>query len=161
MCSGLNVTQSSSTCHSPTPVGVRHEKPSRGSNGAGAERLSRSIATSATTAARINATLANGDATIVAQDVAPMARPIKATRAAGTRGTELARADVDGRTKNAPSARQPAIAAVATKAARQLPKRAKIPPTNGPISTEALQLLDIKAITRGQSGSGKVARTST
>src|SRR4051812_11567368 len=112
MCSGLKVTQSSSTCQSPTPVGVHHENASRGSSGTGAERLSHSIVASATTAAAISAALASGDATTVAQDVAAIAAQISATRAPGTRGTDVARADVDGKMKKAPTARQPAIAAV-------------------------------------------------
>jgi len=116
---------------------------------------------SATTAAAISASWATGDGTIVAHEVAAIAAHMSATRAPGTRGTDVARAAADGRTKKAPIASQPATAAVATNAARQLPKRAKTPPTSGPISTDALQLLDIKAITRDQSASGNVARTST
>ena len=63
--------------------------------------------------------------------------------------------------KKAPTANAPAVIAVATNAPRQLPKRANIPPTSGPTSTDMLQLVDINAMVRDQTASGKVARTTT
>ena len=42
------------------------------------------------------------------------------------------------------------MTAVVTKALRQLPKWANIPPTRGPIRTDMLQLVDISAMVRDQ-----------
>src|SRR5580700_2868778 len=154
--------QSKSATHNPTPVGVRSENASLGSSGFGATRSSRNITTSAMTAPQISAALSSGDTTIDAEDVAAMARQIRATRPTGTPDAGVRRTEVaDGRMKKAPTARTPAVTAVATKALRQLPKRANMPPTNGPISTDMLQLVDINAMVRDQTASGKVARTAT
>src|SRR5579864_1847587 len=152
--------QTSSASHRPTPVWPRHENASRGSSGTGADRLSRSIAASATIAAAIRATFDSDEATTEASDVAAIARQIRPTRPAGIREDGV-RPAVGGRMNNAAMARAPAARAVATNAARQLTNSAKIPPTSGPISTDTLQLVDIKAMVRDHTDCGKVERTST
>src|SRR5262249_41934158 len=159
----LKVMQRSSASDRPTPVWVRHENASLGRSLVGAERSRRNITARESIAATISPNLERGDATTDAKDVPAIARQSRATRPAGTRevrGRWVADC-TDGRTKKALVERAPAVTAVATKAVRQLPNWANIPPTSGPISTDTLQLPDINAITRDQTDWGKVSRTST
>src|SRR4051812_33861013 len=120
--------QSSSASHSPTPVCVRHENASLGKSRVVAKRSSRNITVSETIAATISADFASGGATTDAADVAAIARQIRATRPAGTRSADTPRAVTDGKMKKALIASATAIAEVVTKALRQLPKWANIPP---------------------------------
>src|SRR6266851_935917 len=144
--------QSSSANHNPIPVGVDNENAS----------LGRSIATSVPIAKTIRPALASGDWTIDAEDIPAIAKQINATRPAGMPAAGVWRPDVlGGKMTKALTANMPATVAVTTNALRQLPKRANIPPTSGPSKTDMLQLVDINAIVRDQTASGKVARTAT
>jgi len=144
------------------PVGVDNENASLGSNGAAATRSSHSIATSAPIAKTIRPALASGDSTIDAEDIPAIAKQINTTRPAGMPAAGVRCPDVlGGKMMKALTANMPATVAVATNAPRQLPKRANIPPTSGPSRTDMLQLVDINAIVRDQTASGKVARTAT
>src|ERR1700682_3622351 len=148
--------QSSSASHNPMPVGADNEKASLGSSGAEATRSSRSIATSAPIAKTIKPALASGDWTTDAEDIPAIARQINPTRPAGM-PAGVRRPDVlGGKMTKALTANMPATVAVATNALRQLPKRANIPPTSGPSKTDMLQLVDINAIVRDQTASGKL-----
>lgn len=154
--------QSSSASHSPTPVPVRQENASLGSSRGDARRSSRSIATNETIAVTIRPSFSKDDPAAEVADVAAMARQISATRPSGTRADDARCAAVTGdSTKKAAIASTTAVAALATKAPRQLAKCANIPPTSGPISTDMLQLVDISAIVRDHMRSGNVPRTST
>src|SRR5215813_12608225 len=110
------------------------------------------------TATAIPPNLKSGEARTDVEEVPAMARQIRATRPAGTDRDDVRRPVVTGgKMEEAPIA----MAAVATKALRQLPKWANRPPTRGPTRTDTVQLADISAIVRDQADSGKVSRTNT
>src|SRR5215471_9569178 len=154
--------QSNSASHRPTPVWVRDETASRGSSGLGACRSSRSMVAREMIAAAIPPNLKSGEARTDVEEVPAMARQTRATRPAGTDRDDVRRpVATGGRMEKAPIAMATAMAAVATKALRQLPKWANRPPTRGPIRTDTVQLADISAIVRDQADSGKVPRTNT
>src|SRR5262245_14252983 len=98
------------------------------------------------TATAIPPNLKDGEARTDVEEVPAMARQIRATRPAGTdRDDDRRPVATGGRMEKAPIAMATAMAAVATKALRQLPKWANRQPTRGPIRTDKGQLDEISS----------------
>ncbi|WP_249132587.1 MULTISPECIES: hypothetical protein [unclassified Bradyrhizobium] len=115
---------------------------SLGSSRGDARRSSRSIATNETIAVTIRPSFSKDDPTAEVADVAAMARQISATRPSGTRADDEGRAAVTGgSTKKAAIASTAAVAALATKAPRQLAKCANIPRRRFPVISDSILFL--------------------